>query len=447
MTRKTKNVPEVTLTTASALKLLGKQVETTFAEDHKRRIAGQLTADVYHWRSQYCDDNRPIYLLSIFPEDFEPSMPFIVFGGVVIEDGEPVPESMVVRDMPELQLAVVTHKGKISSIKQTYDYFLKHWLPQSDYKESHSFHFQMYTDKFLGVDNPNSELELCFPVVLRKEQEELLPAAVPSLNFDGGQIDVLWDHHNDAIEWYTRHFNWTADPTYDWRQDAETEEEKITQLSFGTWLKSVRTHKKLRHLYADRGGPDPAVRWCWNTKDIAAAHQRFTNEGVRVSDLYEGPGNRYYFDLWAWEGTRLTVCGWPELEDTSGALLTPGWVRIGVTNLEQARQWYQQYVGMDIVEIDEDNRWSLMKLGMEHHHGRSLWWLEQLPDDAYTGQVNGPARPYCVVHDKWKFESYHRYLQENGIAVSDISGNPPIHGFSWFHFYDPDGNRFNIYRY
>jgi hypothetical protein len=41
----------------------------------------------------------------------------------------------------------------------------------------------------------------------------------------------------------------------------------------------------------------------------------------------------------------------------------------------------------------------------------------------------------------------HRYLRENGVPVSEISGNPPIHGFSWFHFYDPDGNRFNIYRY
>ena len=447
MARNASHTPDVHLTIAPSVKLVGKQIRTTFAEDHKRQTAGQLARDIFAWRSQSVDPNRPIYLFSFFPEDFEPSMPFTVFGGVEMKEGEPLTESIVVREIPELQLAVVTHKGPIASINKTYDYFLKRWLPQSDYKQSHYFNYQCYTDKFTGVDDPSSELDLCFPVVLRKEQESLLPASVPSLNFDGGQIDILWDHHEEAVQWYTRHFKWTADPTYDWRQDEDADEEKITQLSFGTWLKSVRTRKKLRHLYADRGGPDPSVRWCWNTKDIAGAHQYFSTSGIRVSEIYLGPGDRYYFDLWAWEGTRLTACGWPELEDSSGALLTPGWVRIGVSNLEKACQWYQQFVGMELGEADERNRWISMSLGTEHHVSRSLWWLEQLPDGAYTGQINGPARPYCVVHDKWKFESYHRYLTEHGVPVSEISGNPPIHGFSWFHFYDPDGNRFNIYRY
>ena len=102
---------------------------------------------------------------------------------------------------------------------------------------------------------------------------------------------------------------------------------------------------------------------------------------------------------------------------------------------------------MELVEVDDRRKCILMKLGTEHHLSRSLWWLEQLPERVYTGPIDGPARPYCVVHDKWAFESYHRYLAENGVPVSEISGNPPIHGFSWFHFYDPDGNRFNIYRY
>jgi len=447
MARTVKQSPEVSLTTAAPIKLVGMQIDTTFAEDHKKKTAGQLTVRMYHWRAENRHDGRPIYLISFFPENFEPSMRFTVFAGVELREGESVPEGMTVRDIPELQLAVVTHKGKISGIRSTYDYFFNLWQPQSEYKLSHPFNYQLYTDKFKGVDDPESELDLCFPVALRDEKEEKLPPAVPSLNYDGGQIDILWDHHEEAIGWYERHFCWTAEPTYDWRQDEDADEEKITQLSFGTWLKSVRTSKKLHHLYAGRGGPDPVVRWCWNTKDILQAHKHFARQGVRVSELYRGPGNRDYFDLWAWEGTRLTVCGWPELEDDSGALLVPGWVRIGVSDLGKARDWYRRFVGMEVAQIDDDNSWTLMKLGTEHRQESSLWWLEKLPEGACTEPINGPARPYCVVHDRREFESYHRYLRENGVRVSEISGNPPVNGFSWFHFYDPDGNRFNIYRY
>src|SRR5690606_16977022 len=120
--------------------------------------------------------------------------------------------------LPEVQAAVVTHVGPISRIKQSYDFFLKRWLPMSDYREAHPWHYQQYDARFKGIQDPESQTDLVFPVTLRKEQLELLPAAVPSLNFDGGQIDVLWDHHADAIAWYTTRFKWKSDPTYDWRQ-------------------------------------------------------------------------------------------------------------------------------------------------------------------------------------------------------------------------------------
>ena len=447
MARTVKNEPTVRMTTVPERRLLGMRVETTFSEDHKHNVAGQLIGRFSAWKDAHGFMDKILYFYSFFPADFEPIMPFAMFACIETEAGTTAPEGLEVISLPEVQAAVVTHIGPISRIRQSYDFFLKRWLPMSDYREAHPWHYQQYDARFKGIQNPESQTDLVFPVTLRKEQVEMLPAAVPSLSFDGGQIDVLWDHHSDAVAWYTTRFKWKNDPTYDWRQDEQADEEKITQLAFGTWLKSVRTSRKLHHLFADRGGPDPHVRWCWNTSDIVEAHRQLAAEGVRVSDIYPGPGDRHYFDLWAWEGTRLTVCGWPELEDDSGALLTPGWVRIGVSDLEAAVQWYERYVGMELVERDPGNDAALMQLGVEHHHGRSLWWLEQLPSGASTEPINGPARPYCVVHDKWKFESYHRYLRENGISVSEISGNPPIHGFSWFHFYDPDGNRFNIYRY
>jgi hypothetical protein len=86
-----------------------------------------------------------------------------------------------------------------------------------------------------------------------------------------------------------------------------------------------------------------------------------------------------------------------------------------------------------------------MSLGVEHHPGTSLWWLETLPPNAYTGPISGPAAPYCVLHDKWVFQNYHQFLLDNDVPVSAISGN--LNGFARFHFFDPDGNRFNIQKY
>jgi catechol-2,3-dioxygenase len=93
-----------------------------------------------------------------------------------------------------------------------------------------------------------------------------------------------------------------------------------------------------------------------------------------------------------------------ELEQNYGARLCPGWVRIGVRNVQEAKQWYHKYVGMSVLEEHKDQGWILMGLGVEHHPGTSLWWLETLPSNAYTGPISGPATPYCVLHDKWVFQ-------------------------------------------
>jgi catechol-2,3-dioxygenase len=39
-----------------------------------------------------------------------------------------------------------------------------------------------------------------------------------------------------------------------------------------------------------------------------------------------------------------------ELEQNYGARLCPGWVRIGVRNVQEAKQWYHKYVGMSVLE-------------------------------------------------------------------------------------------------
>jgi len=381
--------------------------------------------------------NDNVYLFSSFPEDYMPGRTFTLFAGVESEEQELLPEGMSCKHVHAHQYAVISHNGPLRTTGQAVDFFQKQWLPNSDYVEASPFYFQK--GELLANDDPANGIDIWFPVVLKKEKGATAAGAVPSLKYDGGFIHVLWDYHEAAAEWYANHFLWKSGETF------SSPSEKLTRHAFGTWIKSVFSENG-PHPDLVECGVDSHICWCWNTKDIVAAHHYFKEQGVRVSDIYLGPGERYYFELWAtYEGTRLTVCGYPELEQDYGARLCPGWVRIGVRDVEAAKEWYQKYVGMSMVKDQPEQGWALMSLGVEHHPGTSLWWLETLPPNAYTGPISGPAAPYCVLHDKWVFQNYHQFLLDNDVPVSAISGN--LNGFARFHFFDPDGNRFNIQKY
>lgn len=425
----------VHMTALDALFLVGITTETT---DASGRAASNLAkAFIERTRDIPGRKNDKVYIFSTFSDDYMPGRAFTLFAGVESEEQARLPEGMSSKKVQAHQYAVISHDGSMRTTGPSVDYVLKQWLPNSDYAQASPFHFQVL--EVTGVDAPLSVIDIWFPVVFKKEKQDAEPVTVPSLKFDGGFIHVLWDYHDAATEWYSKHFLWKSGETL------ASGSEKLTRHAFGTWIKSVLSDNGPHPALADRG-VDPNVRWCWNTKDIAGAHHYFKENEIRVSDIYLGPGERYYFDLWAtYEGTRLTVCGYPELEQDYGARLCPGWVRIGVRDVQAAKDWYQKYVGMSLREDHPDKGWALMGLGVEHHPGTSLWWLESLPPNAYTGPINGPATPYCVLHDKWIFQNYHQYLLDNGVSVSEISGN--LNGFARFHFFDPDGNRFSIHKY
>lgn len=440
----------VQMTAQDALHLTGITVKTAdLSGSVASSLIRQLSARMEEIKGRTSD---LVYLVSTFPDDYMPGREFTMFAGVAMEviseeaqgkssedtsgASEQMPEGMTSQQLPAHQYAVVTHQGSVDTLGQEIQIFLTEWLPNSDYVEAAPFHFQVIDPT---ADPSSAAIRTWFPVILKSARTPASPSAVPHLKYDGGYIHVLWDYHEAAVEWYSKHFLWKSGETH------FSTNEKLTRHAFGTWIKSVLSDHGPHPELTERG-VDSNVRWCWNTKDITLAYRYFKEQGIRLSEIYTGPGDRYYFDLWATcEGTRLTVCSDPDLEEDYGARLCPGWVRIGVRDVEAAKAWYQKYVGMSVLEEHPDKGQVLMELGVEHHPGRSLWWLETLPDDAYTGPINGSATPYCVVHDTNAFRNYHQFLRDQGISVSDISGN--LHGFARFHFFDPDGNRFSIQKY
>lgn len=265
-------------------------------------------------------------------------------------------------------------------------------------------------------------------------------SSVPTLFFDGQFVDVLWDNHENCVSWFEKYFSWKVIRQEDWKVDPRCLEGKMTQMNDGTWLVTYLTNSRLPHHFAERGTVESNIRLCFRIQDLEKIHNRISEDGIRVSSIYDGPKTRY-FDVWATsEGIRLTL-----QEDLSvpSAELLPSWIRIGVSNLDDSIKWYEKYMGMKVVERSQNDPFVIMALKLNHSEGDSLWVLEQKLDDTYTGKVDGQVQPICWIKDRDDFFKYHQYLINSGVETSEIGGFI-TRGMVSFHFYDKDGNRLNV---
>ncbi|MCJ8009174.1 VOC family protein [Lederbergia wuyishanensis] len=272
--------------------------------------------------------------------------------------------------------------------------------------------------------------------------------AIPDLQYDGSSIDVLYDYHEEAIKWYENHLGWKVEQKEDWKVDPRVVQGKMTHMGYGAWLVSYIANERLPFHFAERGTVDSNVRLCFKARDLDKAHSGFSTNGIRVSDIYDGPGGHRYFDAWVTlEGIKFTFQN--ELENSLVAFphcdnFRDTCVFIGVSNLEKSVEWYKHFVGMEVESEYIEDGYVIMSLGVNHHpDGKSKWILVTLPENAYVGKVDGAVRPMCFIHNRDEFFEYHRFLKANGVEVGEIGGFTG-RGMSMFHFYDLDGNRFNV---
>ncbi|GAB6926294.1 hypothetical protein JCM10914A_02770 [Paenibacillus sp. JCM 10914] len=265
-------------------------------------------------------------------------------------------------------------------------------------------------------------------------------SSVPTLYFDGQFIDVLWDNYDNGIQWFEKYFSWKVIRQENWKVDPRCLEGKMTQMDYGTWLVTYLTNSNLPHHFAKRGSVESNIRLCFRTHDLENMHQALSDDGVRVSPIYDGPKTRY-FDLWATpEGIRLTL---QEDSTVPASVLLPSWIRVGVSDLEESVRWYEQMMGMKIMERDHNHQFVIMAMKLNHSEEDSYWVIEQKPDAAYVGKVDGQVQPICWIKDREEFFKYHQYLIDSGVETSEMGGFI-TRGLVSFHFYDRDGNRFNI---
>lgn len=99
--------------------------------------------------------------------DFTEETPYNELVSVGVTSLGEIPEGMTGKVIPACKYAVFTHKGKTDTLMQTYDYIYKTWLPNSGYELAKHDDFELYDYRFIGVNDPNSELDIYIPVIDR----------------------------------------------------------------------------------------------------------------------------------------------------------------------------------------------------------------------------------------------------------------------------------------
>ncbi|WP_390627901.1 GyrI-like domain-containing protein [Bacillus litorisediminis] len=68
-----------------------------------------------------------------------------------------------------MKYVVATHKGRLDTLGDTFDYIYAIWLPKSDYELAEAHDFEIYDECFLGPDHEQSEVDVYIPIIRKSE--------------------------------------------------------------------------------------------------------------------------------------------------------------------------------------------------------------------------------------------------------------------------------------
>lgn len=276
-----------------------------------------------------------------------------------------------------------------------------------------------------------------FTVVGERVKEGIRIMPPPRFDWDGGYIHVRWSNHESSADWYCRFLGLTA-PYGMWnsQSDPATRAEKKTHLTFGNKgainLKSIHPDIPSRHYFA-QWGKAVGVRYRFATSNLFGEFEFFQKNGISVSNLYTGPDGSPSFDFRDPDGTQHTATHRPDFDYGGSRFVYDSWVT-EVTDLDASIVWYKRHLNLSVQTSCVSDGWALISGNILL---TSTWVQEN------RGVVSGASQPYFLVRE---IEQEYSRLSRSGVTVSPLIVNDKGN-WSAFHFFDPDGNRINVWRY
>ena len=75
-----------------------------------------------------------------------------------------LPPQFVKKVLPAGRCAVFTHRGSLRMLPQTFEYIWGTWFLETEEELDSREDFELYDNRFLGYDHPDSEVDLYIPI-------------------------------------------------------------------------------------------------------------------------------------------------------------------------------------------------------------------------------------------------------------------------------------------
>ncbi|MFF2480966.1 VOC family protein [Paenibacillus sp. NPDC058071] len=273
------------------------------------------------------------------------------------------------------------------------------------------------------------------------EETDLPPEPLKPLMFeyDETHISVPEGSLETAIQWYELHLGLEPKPGFG--PCLLHPSMKGTLMQFPNErgsLQLITVEEDQEHFRVIR---EQADHFCFpiKAKDISAAYTYAGENGIRTSRLFEERGETW-FHLYDPYGNRLTVTQGKDSDaaPTGSGIYGCDTPIVVVSNLERSVEWYTKVLGLKKSGRLSGARHALMR-GNYRHSGGNVNILQLIHgSDCSNSAASRPGvRQYFFV-ERQNLKKAYQKAQKWSTLISPLEDRS-------FHFYDPDGNRINIF--
>ena len=96
--------------------------------------------------------------------DMNENVLFTEVVAVEVNEYDRLPELFVPKTLKGGRYAIFTHKGSLALLQKTFDYIWGTWFLNTKETLDCREDFELYDERFLGYDHPDSQIDLCIPI-------------------------------------------------------------------------------------------------------------------------------------------------------------------------------------------------------------------------------------------------------------------------------------------
>jgi len=157
-----------TITMIPSTYILGMRFETSIDENHSISMWEKFNQKIIELNDPRLSPCRryEIYEVanSCSAQSFDADSSINAFIGIECPAGVQIDYGMQSKKLSEGKYAKFVHVGTVDTLLMTYQYIWGVWFPKSGYDLAERDDFECYTERFLGPDNPHSEIDIYFPI-------------------------------------------------------------------------------------------------------------------------------------------------------------------------------------------------------------------------------------------------------------------------------------------